>query len=217
MKEAMNSALSPGFSSSFRSNAKGRDASRRTIGIQGGTDSVPVTLEEQIPCGGEEPPKLPATPAKISSKKLSVTALLVSASEEDRHSLQGIFSRLDWTLHVVQTIREARKRMIRAVPLPIVISDQHLPDGSWKLLFREAEKLRLPPRFIVSSRLADDGLWVEVLILGGQDVLATPFESREVLHVFSHAWKSWHQQWEATLGRNGTAGRTQRGLNRPIA
>ena len=45
---------------------------------------------------------------------------------------------------------------------------------------RETEAGLNPPRFVVSSRLADDHVWAEVLNLGGYDVLCTPFEAREV-------------------------------------
>lgn len=34
---------------------------------------------------------------------------------------------------------------------------------------------------IVANRLADDGLWVEALNLGVFDLLAKPFDSREML------------------------------------
>jgi hypothetical protein len=41
---------------------------------------------------------------------------------------------------------------------------------------------------VVTSRLADDYLWSEVLNLGGWDVLAKPFREQEVLYVLDSAW-----------------------------
>jgi DNA-binding response OmpR family regulator len=48
-----------------------------------------------------------------------------------------------------------------------------------------------PPLFIISSRLADERLWAEALNLGAYDVLAKPFDAREVLHAFSRALRHW--------------------------
>ena len=39
------------------------------------------------------------------------------------------------------------------------------------------------PNLVVTSRLADDRLWAEVLNLGGWDVLSTPFEAAELIRV----------------------------------
>jgi hypothetical protein len=44
---------------------------------------------------------------------------------------------------------------------------------------------------IVSSRLADERLWAEVLNLGGYDVLGMPFEPEKVLRVADSAWRAW--------------------------
>jgi len=40
-----------------------------------------------------------------------------------------------------------------------------------------------PPLLIVTSRLADERLWAEVLNLGAHDVLAKPFNAEEVVRV----------------------------------
>jgi len=68
----------------------------------------------------------------------------------------------------------------------------------------------LPPKFIVSSRLADEYLWVEVLNLGGHNVLSTPFDAREVSYVVRYAAESWHRQREsASQGRKAAGARSQ--------
>jgi len=55
---------------------------------------------------------------------------------------------------------------------------------------------RLPnaPSLIVTSRLADDRLWVEALNLGAWDVLAKPFDRSEVIRNMKSAWQHWHHQ-----------------------
>jgi len=47
---------------------------------------------------------------------------------------------------------------------------------------------------IVASRLADDRLWAEALNLGAWDVLAKPFDRREVFRSVKSAWQHWHDQ-----------------------
>jgi DNA-binding response OmpR family regulator len=51
--------------------------------------------------------------------------------------------------------------------------------------------LPYPPFLIVSSRLADEYLWAEALNIGAYDVMAKPFDSREVVRIFSLAWLHW--------------------------
>jgi DNA-binding response OmpR family regulator len=48
-----------------------------------------------------------------------------------------------------------------------------------------------PPPLIVTSRLADERLWVEALNLGAFDVLAKPFDSTEAMRVVGAAWRAW--------------------------
>lgn len=64
--------------------------------------------------------------------------------------------------------------------------------------------LSAPPNLIVSSRLADARLWVEVLNLGGFNVLVTPFETEEVLRVTFAAWHNWEcKKVERSLEKRG--------------
>ena len=48
-----------------------------------------------------------------------------------------------------------------------------------------------PPSVIVTSRLADDRLWAEVLNLGAYDVLAKPFDRTEAIRAVGAAWRAW--------------------------
>ncbi len=122
-------------------------------------------------------------------------ALLASSSEDDLHALYELCPRMNWKLDLARSIAEARSRILRLGPPPIIICERDLPDGNSRILFQEAETLPHPPRFVVCSRLADEYLWAEVLNLGGFDVLAKPFEAREVNYVIQCACDSWHRQW----------------------
>jgi DNA-binding response OmpR family regulator len=69
----------------------------------------------------------------------------------------------------------------------IVVCECHLPDGAWTDVLRQISRQPEQPLLIVTSRLAGDFLWAEVLNLGGFDLLIKPFSRREVRHVLMTA------------------------------
>jgi DNA-binding response OmpR family regulator len=121
--------------------------------------------------------------------------LLVSAHAEDHDSLESIFRDSRWQLQGAWTA-DAGLKMIRRNhrEMPVVICEHSLPDGDWKLLLADLDKVALRPNLIVSSRLADERLWAEVLNLGAFDLLlGAPFEPEEVLRVTESAWSAWNR------------------------
>jgi DNA-binding response OmpR family regulator len=114
-------------------------------------------------------------------------ALAVNLAHEDSGSLAGILIGSRWQLKEVQTCQEALY-LLRNGPLPVVLCEPKMSDGTWNILLDGLRELAAPPPVIVVSRLADEHLWVEVLGLGGYDVLATPFDGTEVLQILSLAW-----------------------------
>jgi len=105
--------------------------------------------------------------------------------------LGHIFSHSNWALHSARSLEEAVRLLRGGSAIPVVISERDLPDGSWKSLLAELGDSGNPPVVVVSSRVADDCLWAEVLNLGGCDVLAKPFDSNEVIWTVSMAWNDW--------------------------
>jgi DNA-binding response OmpR family regulator len=132
--------------------------------------------------------------------KERVAVLSVSPLLEDHAALHEIFAHSQWDLHRTQwelhraaTCKEAEE-ILRTVAAPVVLCESRLPDGSWQDILRRAERMVFPPPVVVTSRLADDRLWGEVLNLGGYDVLAKPFDKTEVLRVVVLAWWHWPQK-----------------------
>lgn len=116
-----------------------------------------------------------------------VKVLLISSQSEDQISLRLIFDRSNWLLHSVSTCLEGLT-YLGDNDTAVVICERDLPDGDWKLLLDKFDNLPMPPSLIVTSRLANDELWSEVLNLGGYDVLAQPFDAQEVYRVVFMAW-----------------------------
>jgi DNA-binding response OmpR family regulator len=77
------------------------------------------------------------------------------------------------------TCREALDRIADRTA-DIVISASELPDGTWRDILAASQQLPIPPPVLIASRLADELLWAEVLNLGAFDLIARPFDTREL-------------------------------------
>lgn len=120
----------------------------------------------------------------------SGAVLVVTPFEEDHAALRRIFDRSDWELYEAHSISEAMRLLARRT-IPVVICERDLPVGDWRALLGALQFLPHPPHLIVSSRLADNGLWAEVLNLGGYDVQPIPFDAAEILHKTQLARLNW--------------------------
>jgi DNA-binding NtrC family response regulator len=115
------------------------------------------------------------------------TLLALLSAGEDRTLLEAVFEGSNWRLRFIETIEEARTTL-RESSIGVILSDLRYPDGySWKDLLKELQDTADPPPLIVTDCLADEVLWVEVLNLGGFDVLMKPLVAKEVVHVVNSA------------------------------
>lgn len=124
-----------------------------------------------------------------------VTVLAVSPFDEDHVFLAHLFSHSNWKIHMAGSFGEAMA-VLRHATIPVVLCESELPDRGWKDMLAELGNLPDSPLLIVTSGLADDQLWAEVLNLGGYDVLMKPFDRLEVLRAISLAWLHWKEQRE---------------------
>jgi DNA-binding response OmpR family regulator len=122
-----------------------------------------------------------------------VKVLLVSPLDDDHRFLTQILRHSKWKYYVVRSRAEALT-FLRDNAVPVLICEADLIDGTWRDLLDETARMEHAPLLIVTSRLADDALWAEVLNLGGYNVLAQPFDSREVFRVVGNAWLHWKNQ-----------------------
>jgi DNA-binding response OmpR family regulator len=108
---------------------------------------------------------------------------------------------LTWTLQRSSGLESALP-LVRKKEFSIIVSERDLFHATWKQVLAAIDELPNTPLLIVTSRLADDCLWAEVLNLGGWDVLAKPFNGEEVWRVFNTA--SWHWQRNAEYRHEST-------------
>jgi DNA-binding NtrC family response regulator len=121
--------------------------------------------------------------------------LSVSPLQNDHASLQSIVGRFTWLLLKADSF-PAALAILGQHDISVVLCERDLMPGRWADVLNGLNHLPHPPSLIVTSRLADDQLWAEALNLGTWDVLAKPFEHREVVRSVKSAWQHWHNQTE---------------------
>lgn len=138
----------------------------------------------------------------ISTQSADVaTVLSLEPSLKDQTALERIFTGsnwplcpgLKWKLKGTATVRSALAA-IRRTPVPLVLCGCDVQPDAWKEMLEQFPILAEPPFLIVTSRLADERLWVEALNLGAYDVLAKPFDRTEVTRAVNSACLRWQGQ-----------------------
>ena len=138
----------------------------------------------------------------MAEKPISNTTILaVFSAREDRTSLASIFAQSNWKLRFTRALPQTQAALSKSA-VGVVISEACLSDGHrWKELLHEMQKLEDPPPLIVADRLADEHLWAEALNLGAYDLLAKPFDAREVLYAVTTACRHSETEHEMTPAR----------------
>jgi len=139
----------------------------------------PVTLDTEV-----EPQKRMSRGGAGDSPLIRV--LSVSKDAQDHSTLRRILSGLPWLVSAAANYRQAVRQLSRE-KVSVIFCESLLEDGTWKSVLAHIRGNAHPPLLIVTSRVADEHLWAEVLNLGGYDVLAKPFNSEEVRHVCATA------------------------------
>jgi len=112
--------------------------------------------------------------------------LLVFQSPQVGIALSELLDGARLTVLHSQDCSQAFARLARS-GISVVICEAALTDGDWKDVLKYMVQTGSPSALIVTSRIADKSLWVEVLNLGGYDVLAQPFDREEVTRVVTSA------------------------------
>jgi DNA-binding response OmpR family regulator len=125
-------------------------------------------------------------PYNESGVEQPVSALLIGGTESEPGILGAIFRQNDWSLAAAQNLGEAADSLA-ATETHVIIVCADDPRVAWREVLNQAGRSEWRALVIVTSRLADDYLWAEVLNRGGYDVLAQPFEPEEVRRVMVSA------------------------------
>lgn len=132
------------------------------------------------------------TPRVVPPKEAKdvLTVLAVGRPLNQNHELRDVFAHSNWVLLEAEDSEQALN-LLRNRPVGVVVCDSQDDRAGWKRLLDRLSNLAEPPNVVVTSRNADESLWAEVLNYGGFDVLARPFDPREVVRVLGLAWLNW--------------------------
>jgi len=135
----------------------------------------------------------------------TITVLSVSTSESDHATLEQTFRDSSLTLypncrlalHASRTLASALA-VLRRKRVPIVLCDRDEQPDAWREILQATKDLGAPPCVIVTSRMADDRQWAELLNAGAFDLLAKPFEKSNVIRILQSAWVHWQSRYHLT-------------------
>jgi hypothetical protein len=119
-----------------------------------------------------------------------LTVLSVSPIGEDHSTIKSLIGHSRWMLHEAHNTSVVTA-LLRRHPISVVLCERDLP---WTDVLQYVQEMRHPASLIVTSRLADDHLWMDVLARGGWDVLAKPFNRNELFRSVRAAWQHWYNQ-----------------------
>jgi response regulator RpfG family c-di-GMP phosphodiesterase len=136
--------------------------------------------------------QIASSPAEI------LTVLSVSPLEEDHFSLQAILGHTTWMLFKADRVPPALAFLQRH-EVSVVLCERDLTPETWIEMRDNIRHVAHPPSLIVTSRVADERLWAEVLNLGAWGVLSKPFNHGEVLRSVKSAWQHRHDQTQWTM------------------
>ncbi|MFB3829628.1 MAG: two-component system response regulator [Bryobacteraceae bacterium] len=115
-----------------------------------------------------------------------MTAVFASPHGGDREFVRSLFGEAGWKLIETESCTKTLVELKRH-PVDLVIADRDVAGGGWRILLGAVTRMPSGPPLIVTSRLADERLWAQVLHEGGYDILVQPFEREEVVRVVSAA------------------------------
>ncbi len=122
-----------------------------------------------------------------------LTLLSVSPFEADHSSLHAIAVSTRWVLFKAHDVVSALA-LVERHNIGVVVCERDCTPGTWTGMLDRLKRLSPVPTFIVTSRLADERLWIDALESGAWDVLAKPFDRNEVLRSLISGWHHWCDQ-----------------------
>jgi len=139
------------------------------------------------------PPLRKATPGKSLRQpgypgSTVCTTLLVFPRQP--HQLLQLLEEIAAEIYLAAGVQEARQLLSEPTSYDLLLVHAELPDGSWQDLLPFVRNYERPCEMIVVSRLGDERLWVEVMARGAYDLIAEPYEAREVLRIIQGALDS---------------------------
>jgi DNA-binding NtrC family response regulator len=127
--------------------------------------------------------------------------LLVSTGDDGACRLNRLLRDMHCDVRAASTCRQAIPLLL-AEDIPVLVTDPVLPDGDWRSLMNEGQRLRTPPSVIVVSDASDWKLWADVLSAGGFDLLSKPWTPESASWTLQSAFRRWQRSREVAGARD---------------
>ena len=151
-------------------------------------DSLPGPQRQRLCLNWPDECSCSGVPERSSGLHASIVAVYVGAGSRDLDELNRIFQSRDWELWGLPSW-EAVMAHSNAKYATHFIYDHDPADRSWVRALADTQALPHHPAFLLASRISEEALWVELLKLGGYDLLRKPFNELDVYRVIVLAWK----------------------------
>lgn len=133
-------------------------------------------------------PKRDGQPPGSKASRTPVIALLVS--DHDREVLARISDQESLDVHFPETRVEAWDDMNR-LSSPVILYDRDWPNAEWRTTVHSFATSTQRPCVILTSRVADEYLWQELIRWGGHDLVAKPLRPGDVSRALKLALSYW--------------------------
>jgi AmiR/NasT family two-component response regulator len=122
------------------------------------------------------------------SLRTPVIALIVS--DHDREVLTRISYQESMEVHFAGSRVEAWDDMSR-FSSPLILYDRDWPNAEWRTTVHSFATSTPRPCVILTSRVADEYLWQELIRSGGHDLLAKPLRAEDLTRALKLALSYW--------------------------
>lgn len=128
---------------------------------------------------------------QVATSAAQAAVVAITPYPEEAAALNALLTAHRYAVREARSWEQARL-ILKREAVAVLLVESELDGAGWKEILRETMSLPNPPQVIVMSRCPDETLWVEVLTMGGYDLLAKPFEPDQVLWEVNFANRCWH-------------------------
>ena len=136
---------------------------------------------------GEQPGRTRDREPGPLSPRVAIVALV---GDQERNVLTSVSTREEWDLHLVES-SEIAWAISNQLAAPVILCDRDWPSAEWRALVQNLASSPHHPCVILTSTVADDYLWEELIRQGGYDVLAKPLRADDVVRLIKLALSYW--------------------------
>lgn len=117
---------------------------------------------------------------------MSNCILFISPRADDVKTLSLMLDPARVTVRHATGLRQAME-MLAQETFPAILTESHLPDGTWQDVVRFVKQNGLKTAVVVTDRFADGRFWIDVMEGGAYDLLPQPFYRAEVERILAAA------------------------------